>query len=138
VGTTDDGYFGSGIYFTNKLSYASAYAKAKENLGMVFVISLVTLGNPFPVTEQPFGTLGEKAGFYGKPCKKGYQSHFSLVYSKDKMAAFPVQGDIQEDETAIEYVAFDALQCLPLFLVFYEESIPYYQSFPPPSPPPLF
>jgi len=130
VGTTDDGFFGSGIYFSNSLRYASSYAHTKPKLGKVFLISLVTIGNSFPVTEQPFlKEEGEERenpnGFVNKPCRRGYQSHFSVVYSSGFGKGRPFEGDNlgddKQDILAHEYVAFEASQCLPLFLIFYKD-----------------
>lgn len=67
VATLDDGWYGKGIYFTSSLDYALFYAqKAKESFYSkpenrrlkkpsydVIIMSLVTLGNTFPVTENP-------------------------------------------------------------------------------------
>jgi len=74
-----------GIYFTSEFEYANRYAgKNKEGL-KVFLISLVTPGNPYPVTERPFDEDEDGKiikmnpdGYYGKACKPGYQSHYIL------------------------------------------------------------
>jgi len=46
---------------------------------------LVTPGNPYPVTERPFDEDEDGKiikmnpdGYYGKACKPGYQSHYTL------------------------------------------------------------
>jgi len=128
VATTDYGYYGRGIYFTDKMDYAAQYAKKKREFGKIFVISLVTLGNPFPVTEHP----NSAGGLNGKPCRKGYQSHFTVVDKTKISTAFPVEGEINQTQTAMEYVAFEGSQALPLFLIYYQDD----RSLSPPSPSP--
>ena len=70
----------TGIYFTTSLSYALSY-------GDHVVIALANIGNPFPVTENPYmkggAALDENGrpipnpiGYLGKPCVGGYQSHY--------------------------------------------------------------
>jgi len=76
------------MYFTSNLDYAMKYSKDK-----VFVLSLLILGNSFPVIEHPFeidedGNIIQEPhqnqnklnplGYYGKSLRPGYQSHFSL------------------------------------------------------------
>jgi len=93
VGTTDDGFYGAGVYFTSKLGYADKYAKSGPDGSKAFVVSMVIPGNSFPVVEHPFidppvyvkdkkGKSVKKAntdGYKGKACLSGYQSHFTLV-----------------------------------------------------------
>jgi len=101
------------------------------------VISLVTLGNPFPVTEHPFSTGGTQGkmedGYYGQPCRIGYQSHFTVVQQASASNAFPVKGEINQG-SAMEYVVFESSQALPLFLIYYQND----SSFHSPSPSPSF
>jgi len=52
VATTDDGFYGRGVYFTTKLNYAANYAQQSGRDGKVFLLSLVNAGNTFPVTEH--------------------------------------------------------------------------------------
>jgi len=86
------------MYFTSNLDYATKYTKDK-----VVILSLLILGNSFPITEHPLATdqngnlilemkqiqngreikqqMVPKAnplGFYAKPLQPGYQSHFTL------------------------------------------------------------
>jgi len=71
VATTDEGYYGKGIYFTSDFNYAKKYAgtgnttpaklsseSLPSNPGQVFVISMTIPGNPYPVIEPPFQTPG--------------------------------------------------------------------------------
>jgi len=121
VGTTDDGFYGAGVYFTSKLGYADKYAKSGADGSKPFIVSMVIPGNSFPVVEHPFAADGSSAnpsGFKGKACRGGYQSHFTLVDGRDINTAFPVRGPIDAATAADELVTFDSPQALPLF-VFY-------------------
>jgi len=82
VGTTDDGYYGAGVYFTSKLGYADKYAKSGADGSKPFIVSMVIPGNSFPVVEHPFAADGSSAnpsGFKGKRRRGGYQSHLTYV-----------------------------------------------------------
>jgi len=115
VATTDDGFYGRGVYFTSKLSYAANYAQQSGGDGKVFLLSLVNAGNTFPVTEHP-----EQAGsLLGHACRPGYQSHFTIVDSTDYTKAFPTRSaSVNAASTADELVTFESAQAVPLF-VFY-------------------
>ena len=115
VGTTDDGYYGAGVYFTSKLGYADKYARNGADGSKPFIVSVVVPGNTFPVVEHPFTNPN---GFKGKACRNGYQSHFTLVDGKDISTAFPLTGHIDPATVADELVTFEGAQALPLF-VFY-------------------
>ena len=121
VGTTDDGFYGAGVYFTSKLGYADKYAKSGPDGSRPFIVSMVIPGNSFPVVELLFAADGSSpnpSGFKGKGCRGGYQSHFTLVDGRDINTAFPVRGPIDAATAADELVTFDSPQALPLF-VFY-------------------
>ena len=137
--TLDDGYYGRGIYFTTSMKYASRYASS-TNRGKVFLLSLVITGNTFPVTEYPFkekpdggietfiDELGETKfmpnpqGYLGKACRPGYQSHYTVVDSKNVSTSFPCRKEeLDPNETANEIVIFDGAQILPLFLIYSDE-----------------
>jgi hypothetical protein len=113
--TTDAGFYGKGVYFTSKLQYAANYSKESPGEGRVFLLSMVVPGNVFPVTEHP-----EKAGsLLGQACRTGYQSHFTIVESKDYTQAFPTpKSAIDPTTTADELVTFNDAQAVPVF-VFY-------------------
>ena len=115
VATTDPLFYGRGMYFTSKLSYAANYAQQSGGGGKVFVLSMLNAGNTFPVTEHPLeaDSLEEQA------CRPGYQSHFTIVDSTDYTKAYPTKSaPINGASTADELVVFDVSQSLPLF-VFY-------------------
>ena len=123
VGTTDDGFYGAGVYFTSKLGYADKYARGDGPNGTKpFLVSLVIPGNSFPVVEHPFAADGSGAanpsGFKGKACRAGYQSHYTVVDGRDINTAFPIAGDIDPAVAADELVTFEGAQALPIF-VFY-------------------
>ena len=128
VGSTDAGFYGQGIYFTSNINYARQYAKKVPNEEQkVIVLCLVTPGNTFPITEQPYLPNGKRnpKGFLGKPCLPGYQSHFTIVKSGNIASAYPVDS-LEADPaatatataTADELVIFETAQVVPLF-VFY-------------------
>ena len=110
VATTDDGFYGRGVYFTSKLSYAANYAKQSGGDGKVFLLSVVNAGNIFPVAEHPLSSKSLK----GQACRPGYQSHFTIVEQ-----AVPTKSTVINTATAAdELVVFDHAQAVPLF-VFY-------------------
>jgi len=115
VAKTDKLFYGRGMYFTSKLTYAANYSQKSGSDGKVFLLSLVNAGNTFPVTEHP-----EKAGsLLGHACRPGYQSHFTIVDSTDYTQAFLTKSaPINGAPTADELVTFESAQAVPLF-VFY-------------------
>jgi len=117
TGETDSGYYGSGVYFTSKLSYASQYAKADPGgKGKPFVLAVVTPGNLFPVVEKP----SDRVNYRNQGCRNGYQSHFTIVDGRSKVSAFPIQGPIDPAIAADELIIFQEAQALPIF-VFYTD-----------------
>jgi len=124
VGTTDDGFYGAGVYFTSKLGYASQYARSGPDGTWPVLVAMVIPGNTFPVVEHPFvqsiflGQSPNPSGFKGKACRAGYQSHFTLVDGKNISTAFPIKGPIDPVTAADELVTFEGAQALPIF-VFY-------------------
>lgn len=122
--TTDPGYFGSGIYFTSNVSYAASYSKSDVK-GKPILVSMVAPGNAFPVTEAPVFIVKDATGqttqrvnpqgYYGKPGRAGYQSHYTVVDKTNLQQAFPVTGAINTDTTADELVVFEPAQTVPVF-----------------------
>ena len=111
MASLDDGFYGRGMYFTSKLSYAAQFAKFSP-LGKVFLIALTIPGNPFPTCEPPFDELNS---LRGQACQAGYQSHYVQVTS----TGHPAQSD--KETLADELVLFEGSQTLPLFLVYTTE-----------------
>jgi len=124
VGTTDDGFYGAGVYFTSKLGYADKYATRGADGSKPFIVSMVIPGNSFPVVEHPFAADGSgranSSGYKGKACRAGYQSNFTLVDGRDIYTAFPLRGSFDTATATDELVTFDSSQTLPLF-VFYTQ-----------------
>ena len=119
VATTDEGYFGRGMYFTSKLSYSDIYAEKSGRDGKVFLLSMVISGNPFPVTEYPFLKDGSDSpeGYKGKACPLGYQSHSTIVDSSKYPNSYPITSTtINATSTADELVVFESAQALPIFV----------------------
>ena len=122
--TTDDGYYGRGMYFSSAFRWAAKYARPDDKGRKPFLICLTIPGNPYPVTELPYLENGGKKtrnrrGFLGKACQAGYQSHYTIVQGDE---GFPVQTlEFDRNATADELVVFEAAQVLPLF-VFYHST----------------
>ena len=124
VSSLDPGWYGQGIYFTSKMSYAGNYA-ARSKDGIVFLISLVIPGNSFPITEPPLAkkTSGSRInpnGFLGRPCQPGYQSHYTVVDVDRASFGKPVK-DSPTELSGDELVVFEPSHTLPLFLVYSSE-----------------
>jgi len=133
VATTDEGFYGKGIYFTSDFSYAEKYVQLQTH--QVFLIALTLPGNPFPVVEHPYRRnkkgeilmdqnlkkIVDPNSFFGKPCTPGYQSHYTIVPKKNIGSAFPIEdAEINPAEHADELAIFQEAQILPLFLFYYD------------------
>jgi len=115
VATTDEGFYGKGIYFTSDLEYASQYAKKEESGVRNILVALLIPGDFFPVVEHPH----EPNSYYGKAAKSGVQSHYTLVKKESKQTAYPIDKDelFNAKRHANEVVVFQDSQALPLFLL---------------------
>jgi len=116
TGTTDAGYYGSGIYFTSKFDYANMYAREKDGVKW-FLVSLVIPGHTFPVVEDPYlpdGSVNE-GGYLGKAGRHGYHSHLTMV-DGSQANALPLKGETSISTVADELVIFSGNQALPLFV----------------------
>lgn len=121
VSSLDPGWYGQGMYTTTSFNYAGNYASEAKD-GFVFLISLVTIGNAFPVIDPPFvkKTLGLRVnptGQYGKPCQLGYQSHYCVVETEKTSLGKPVKDSTNLAGLPDEVVVFEPTQILPLFLI---------------------
>ena len=114
--STDIGYFGSGIYFTNSAHYASMY-----NSGTL-VLSWVSMREPYPVVNDvsiPHKGSDTKK-LQGKHAYQNYNAHYIPVTSidpkePDNMVYHPCH---QTEQPAWdEYVVFEKNQALPRFVV---------------------
>jgi len=97
--------FGNGLYFTSSADYLDKCQsgapiikwKLGEKAPMVYLLSLVLPGNPFPIIYNPDNSTST-----GMPCRPGYQSHFAILGEP--------HGGVEK-----ELVIFDPSQALPLF-----------------------
>ena len=61
-------------------------------------------------------------GYLGQACRAGYQSHYTVVDSRNILTAFPFKEEkIDPAITSNEIVIFDGAQILPLFLIYTNE-----------------
>jgi len=133
VGSTEEnGYYGKGVYFTSDFAYCKRYAPV-ENRKKCILVSMVALGNPFPLTEHPFldengahfktdrdgedVLIPNPLGYYRKAERTGYQSHFILVSKTEPSNAFPIRGDYDPDYHSDSIVVFQELQAVPIFVM---------------------
>ena len=126
--STDIGYFGSGIYFTNSAAYAALYSEG------ILLLSWVSMREPYPVvSDAPHPTkCTDMKKLEGKGAYQSYNAHYipiiSLVsddpYNMEYHPCLP-------HETAAwdEIVVFQKSQTLPRF------SIEFGTDMPPPVPP---
>eukprot|EP00026_Physarum_polycephalum_P004350 Phypoly_transcript_04368.p1 GENE.Phypoly_transcript_04368~~Phypoly_transcript_04368.p1 ORF type:complete len:628 (+),score=75.61 Phypoly_transcript_04368:157-2040(+) len=125
LNSNDPGYFGKGIYFTQKPSYGELYAnslgpaKGKASLLLCWVL----LGRPWPVTKVKMSTS----------CMPNHTSHYVVVSNKMISQAVCADEDydtlknttnyypVEENESAQgdEIVVFRSEQVLPRFIVNY-------------------
>jgi len=103
------------------MSYASAYAKAAKDGTHIFMISLVATGNPLPVTSAPFIDVSRgpnPQGYLGKPCQRGYQSHYTVVDMSGKgPKGYPLK-EKPARNSCDELVVFEPAQALAVFLIY--------------------
>ena len=133
AGSTDDGYFGSGIYFTDSARYA-ADIYSKGNPGNM-MLSWVSMREPFPVV----GDLAQEdmQTLRGKGAYKQYNAHYVPVVPKlvrvktpqdlANLAQAPISNDPScpfyypcspgEAPYCAEVVVFQKSQTLPRFWI---------------------
>ena len=111
----EDGYHGKGIYFSSTLGSAERRAIPGSG-GRPILLSMVIPGHVFPVIEAPIVPDGSGAsnpdGYGGRPGRSGYQSHITLLDSRDAQGAFPISGPADSSSVVGEVVAFETGQCL--------------------------
>ena len=111
--STDDGYFGSGIYFTSSARYAAdIYSQGH------LLISWISMREPFPFVGDP--TQEDMTKLRGKGAYKNYNAHYIPVTSADPTDPnCPEYYPTQEGQlpTCDEYVVFQAAQTLPRFWI---------------------
>lgn len=114
--STDIGYFGSGIYFTNSAHYASMYHSGS------LLLSWVSMREPYPVVNDvPIPKKGsDMLKLQGKHAYQTYNAHYIPVTSIDpkepeNMVYHPCY---QTEQPAWdEYIVFEKSQALPRFIV---------------------
>jgi len=137
VGVTDEnGYYGKGIYFTSDLNYAKTYGPISPTRKKYIVVSVVALGNPFPLTEHPFQDdngetfktvkngveveIHNPNGYVSKAGRTGYQSHFVLVNKDEPKRAFPIRGEFTAEFHTDVIVVFQESQALPVLILVFD------------------
>lgn len=122
--STDPGYYGSGIYFTNSAKYASMYKSG------CLIMAWVAMKKPFPViNDVPHSNNGNKGKdmnkLYGNGAYRGnayqaYDAHYIPVvptskhsYSKEYYPCYYKDLNPECDEL----VVFQNVQTLPTFLI---------------------
>jgi hypothetical protein len=117
---TDEGYFGSGIYFTNSARYASdIYSKGH------ILLAWVSMREPFPVVGDPQQT--DMKTLKGRGAYKSYNAHYVPVVPLQSNAACAVYHPCKIGELPVcdEVVVFHKSQTLPRFWVELEVEAPY-------------
>ena len=122
--STDEGFFGSGIYFTNSARYAAdIYSR-----GHIF-LAWVSMREPFPIVGDP-SQIDMKA-IKGKGAYKAYNAHYIPVTSinpSDHSEAIYYPTKENEKPHCDEFVVFHKSQTLPRFWVELEVELPYIPS----------
>lgn len=114
--STDIGFFGSGIYFTNSPHYASMYHSGS------LLLSWISMREPYPVVNDV--SIPKKGSdmikLQGKGAYQNYNAHYIPVTSTDpsspdNMIYHPCH--YTEQPAWDEYVVFEKSQALPRFIV---------------------
>jgi hypothetical protein len=114
--STDIGYFGSGIYFSNSAQYAAMYADGH------LLLSWVSMREPYPVVnDAPHPNQGsDMKKLAGQGHYQNYNAHYIPVASikphkPDCMEYYPCHGN--QVPAWDEFVVFDKSQALPRFWI---------------------
>eukprot|EP01127_Copromyxa_protea_P018946 TRINITY_DN6057_c1_g1_i1.p1 TRINITY_DN6057_c1_g1~~TRINITY_DN6057_c1_g1_i1.p1 ORF type:complete len:1829 (-),score=382.79 TRINITY_DN6057_c1_g1_i1:24-5072(-) len=94
LSSLDAGWFGSGVYFTTYAMYACPYFSGRKDPAVL--LSFVTMGNVFPVTEDQMG----EDSLIGKVLKAGYTGHYVGVQATGNV---PEYGKVPLDEIGFLY-----------------------------------
>jgi len=107
----DDGYYGSGMYFTSNTEYAvDLYTSSNKDGYHILMMCWILIGNPFPCTEIP--SREAPTSLLGKPLKSPHDCHF-VVVEKNGMPC-PIGKEPHFDE----YVIKEEGQVLPVFVLY--------------------
>jgi len=101
----DEGFYGKGIYLTNKAKYALAYIMGASKPSII--IAYVLPGNAYPVIEFPRA----EDSLLGQPILPSYDSHIVCVTS----AGTPVKRPIED--FFLELVIDQEARVLPAFII---------------------
>ncbi len=115
-GSTDIGYFGSGIYFTESAQYASMYSKG------ALLLSWVSMREPYPVISDKAypQKCTDMQMLEGKGAYQNYDTHFVPVASilPDNPHCMVYHPCVHKQPPAWhEIVVFQKAQALPSFIV---------------------
>jgi len=119
--STDEGFFGSGIYFTNSARYASDIYSSGHIL-----MAWVSMREPFPVVGDPSQT--DMKVLKGKGAYKHYNAHYVPVASQnpsDPYEAIYYPTKEGASPHCDEIVVFHKSQTVPRFWVELEVEVPY-------------
>ena len=119
--STDEGFFGSGIYFTNSARYASDIYSSGHIL-----MAWVSMREPFPVVGDSIQT--DMKVLKGKGAYKHYNAHYVPVASQnpsDPYEAIYYPTKEGESPHCDEVVVFHKSQTVPRFWVELEVEVPY-------------
>ncbi len=114
-GVTDPGYYGSGIYFSSSAEYVrSAYGGPN----VPFLMSCVSMGNPYPVIMSDFRSIDpitntEVNRLEGQGAHDFHTAHYIPVIREVGKVYVP-----SLNPECDEVVVFDPAQTLPLFLIY--------------------
>jgi hypothetical protein len=115
--STDKGYFGSGIYFTNSAQYASKYS-----LQGCLILAWVSMREPYPVVnDKPHPEEGsDMKKLKGQKHYQSYNAHFIPVASirpqdSQCLVYYPCYKD--QPPAWDEFVVFEKAQTLPRFWI---------------------
>jgi len=118
--STDEGYFGSGIYFTNSARYAAdIYGNG------CLILAWVSMREPFPVVGDFQQT--DMKFLKGQGAYKNYNTHYVPVVPTRLTADCAIYYPCQENEIPFcdEVVVFQKVQTLTRFWVELEVELPY-------------
>ncbi|MCB1109195.1 MAG: hypothetical protein KDK44_06015 [Chlamydiia bacterium] len=118
--TTDDGFFGSGTYFTTSAGYAADYYSDGHML-----LGWVSMREPYPIVGDP--NQEDMKVLRGKRSYKNYNAHYAPVVSIDPSDLDnPIYYPCQEGQTPTydEFVVFQTAQVLTRFWVELEVDLP--------------
>lgn len=122
AGSTDIGYYGNGMYFTDSAAYATMYSDR------FLLFSWVSMREPFPViNDKPHPQLGmDMRILEGKGAYRNYDSHFVPVASimPNEPYCMDYYPCYQNQKAAWnEIVVFQKAQALPCFIIELSEDL---------------